>query len=89
MTHIHGLQVMKFPEAVPFSAPVTDKQAPGYSTIVQHPMDLGAIRDKLDARAYVHPADAYADVRQVSHPSPLLHRGGLNTSVIFSSLCSP
>lgn len=47
--------------------PVTDKQAPGYSTIVQRPMDLGTIRQNLETRMYSHPAEAYADIRQVCH----------------------
>lgn len=59
--------MLNFPEAVPFEMPVTDKQAPGYSTIVQRPMDLGTIRQNLETRMYSHPAEAYADIRQVCH----------------------
>ena len=57
--------MLALPEAGPFSAPVTDDVAPGYSAVVARPMDLGTLREGLERREYAHPADAYADVRQV------------------------
>ncbi|BDA48817.1 probable pH-interacting protein at C-terminar half [Coccomyxa sp. Obi] len=57
--------VLVLPEAAPFGAPVSDSDAPGYSAVVARPMDLGTLRDGLERREYAHPADAYADVRQV------------------------
>lgn len=36
----------------PFSAPVSEKDAPGYFDVVKTPMDLGTIRKKLDAKSY-------------------------------------
>lgn len=58
-------QVLALPEAAPFGAPVSDADAPGYSAVVERPMDLGTLRDGLERREYAHPADAYAEVRQV------------------------
>lgn len=57
--------MLSLPEAAPFGAPVSDADAPGYSAVVARPMDLGTLRDGLERREYAHPADAYADVRQV------------------------
>lgn len=37
----------------PFLEPVDEKTVHGYYDIVTHPMDLGTIKKKLDARQYV------------------------------------
>lgn len=49
--------------------PVLEEHAPGYGALVPDPQDLGSIRERISARAYAHPAQAYADVRQV-RPKP-------------------
>ena len=59
------VQIMQQPEAVLFSAPVSDADAPGYSKVVSRPMDLGTIKSRLQRKQYQHPADVYADIRQV------------------------
>ena len=59
-------QIMQQPEAVLFSAPVSDADAPGYSKIVRRPMDLGTVKGRLQRKQYQHPADVYADIRQVT-----------------------
>lgn len=61
-------QVLALPEAAPFATPVSDEVAPGYSSIVTRPMDLGTVRNGLHRREYAHTADAYADVRQARPP---------------------
>lgn len=66
---VASMQVMQQPEAMLFSAPVSDADAPGYCSIVSHPMDLGSIKSRLQRKHYQHPADVYADIRQVV-PSP-------------------
>ena len=58
-------QTLASVEAKPFSTPVSDEDAPGYAAIVGRPMDLGTVRENVAARVYAHPAQAYADVRQV------------------------
>ena len=59
------VQIMQQAEAALFSAPVFDADAPGYSKVVRNPMDLGTIKSRLQRKLYQHPADVYADVRQV------------------------
>lgn len=44
-----------------FQAPVTDAQAPGYSTIIKHPMCLQTMRTKVGARAYTSWGDFVRD----------------------------
>ena len=58
---------MQQSEAALFSAPVSDADAPGYSSYVSRPMDLGTIKSRLQRKQYQHPADVYADIRQVWH----------------------
>ncbi len=41
-----------------FGAPVDDDEAPGYSKIIAHRMDLGTMSDKISAREYA-PADLH------------------------------
>ena len=65
---------MQQPEALLFSAPVSDADAPGYSGMVSRPMDLGTIKGRLQRKKYQHPADVYADIRQVL-PSTSCLRG--------------
>jgi hypothetical protein len=68
------VQVLASVEAQPFAAPVSEGDAPGYAAAVGRPMDLGTLRENVAARAYAHPAQAYADVRQVrAHASALPH----------------
>ena len=59
------MQIMQQPEAALFSAPVSDADAPGYSSVVGRPMDLGTIKGRLQRKKYLHPAEVYADIRQV------------------------
>ncbi len=67
MTHSWPrMQIMQQPEAVLFSAPVSDADAPGYSRVVSRPMDLSTIKGRLQRKQYQHPADVYADIRQVA-----------------------
>lgn len=35
-----------------FAFPVTDVIAPGYSTIIKHPMDFSTMKDKITANEY-------------------------------------
>ena len=35
-----------------FAHPVTDKIAPGYSTMIRHPMDFSTIKSKVDRLEY-------------------------------------
>lgn len=63
---------MQQPEATLFSAPVSNADAPGYSSIVSRPMDLGTIKSRLQRKKYLHPAEVYADIRQVLRCAALL-----------------
>ena len=44
--------VRQLPTAAPFCSPVTDAVAPGYSSVVSHPMDLGLVQRRLQERGY-------------------------------------
>ena len=44
--------VRQLPTAAPFCSPVTDAVAPGYSSVVSNPMDLGMVQRRLQERAY-------------------------------------
>lgn len=46
-----------------FAWPVTDLIAPGYSTIIKHPMDFYTIRKKIEQRSYETIAEMKADVK--------------------------
>ena len=35
-----------------FSSPVSEEEAPGYSLVVQNPMDLGTVAEKLKSGEY-------------------------------------
>lgn len=51
---------------IPFRAPVDTKFAPGYTDIIEEPMDLGTIKKKLRANAYENnTAEAIRDIRLV------------------------
>ena len=73
---------MQQPEAALFSAPVLDADAPGYSSVVSRPMDLGTIKGRLQRKKYLHPAEVYADIRQVLRCAALLSQAlcGLGNS---------
>lgn len=43
---------LKLKAAAPFSAPVSKEDVPGYSTVIQNPMDLGSIAEKLKKGGY-------------------------------------
>ena len=66
-----GVQIMQQPETALFSAPVSDADAPGYSSVV------GTIKGRLQRKKYMHPAEVYADVRQVLRLccTPGMHSG--------------
>lgn len=77
---------MQQPEAVLFSAPVSDADAPGYSRVVSRPMDLGTIKGRLQRKQYQHPADVYADIRQVGSSPACLSRPILVTVWVISHI---
>ncbi|PWN20882.1 Bromodomain-containing protein, partial [Microstroma glucosiphilum] len=35
-----------------FTQPVDEKEVPGYRTVIQQPMDLGTMKDKVDQGLY-------------------------------------
>lgn len=43
---------LKLKAAAPFSAPVSEEDVPGYTTVIQNPMDLGSIAEKLKSGEY-------------------------------------
>lgn len=43
---------LKLKTAAPFSGPVSEEDVPGYSTVIQNPMDLGRIAEKLKNGGY-------------------------------------
>ena len=54
-------------EAFWFNEPVDPiaQGVPTYPEIIQHPMDFGTIKEKIDAKEYLSPAEFIADVRLV------------------------
>lgn len=48
--------------AWPFRAPVTEAIAPGYFSIVSHPMDLSTMMARLEGKKYIRKADLQADL---------------------------
>ncbi|RNA42835.1 bromodomain-containing 7 isoform X2 [Brachionus plicatilis] len=51
LDYLHRMVGRKDKEDI-FGLPVTDDIAPGYSTIIKNPMDLGLMRNKIDSHAY-------------------------------------
>ena len=51
-----------------FGAPVDDDEAPGYSDIIKHKIDLGTMSDKITARQYVRPRCAVSCCSCLSNP---------------------
>lgn len=51
LDYIHRMICRKDKEDI-FQYPVTDDIAPGYSLIIEHPMDLSTMRKKIDTHAY-------------------------------------
>lgn len=54
-------RLLRFPPASLFWRPVEESEAPGYSLVVEHPMDLGAVSDRLRAGVYPSPDALLAD----------------------------
>lgn len=48
---------LKLKVAGPFSAPVGEEDVPGYSSVIQNPMDLGTIAEKLKNGGYAATGD--------------------------------
>lgn len=46
----------------PFLYPVTEQDAPGYFSIITHPIDLSTIRNKFDTRRYSSASEFVADL---------------------------
>ncbi len=44
--------LLKLKVATVFSAPVSEKEVPGYGLVIQNPMDLGTVLDKLKGGEY-------------------------------------
>ena len=82
----HHMQIMQQLEAALFSAPVSDADAPGYSKVVSRPMDLGTVKSRLQRKQYQHPADVYADIRQVISSTPNLVQNQLQVFCIAAWL---
>lgn len=49
----------------PFLFPVSEKEVPGYLSIIKHPMDLSTIRQKLDNKVYASSDEFVADLNQI------------------------
>ncbi|TGZ65853.1 hypothetical protein CRM22_005681 [Opisthorchis felineus] len=50
-----------------FSRPVQTDEAPDYYEVIRNPMDLGSIRDRIDARKYVNVEDFMKDIELIYH----------------------
>jgi hypothetical protein len=55
--------LLKHKSSWPFQRPVTDAEAPGYSSLIQNPMDLSTLSSNLSAKSYATVAAFVADVR--------------------------
>lgn len=49
----------------PFLYPVTEQDAPGYFSVITHPMDLSTVRSKLDGRKYSSSSEFIADLNLI------------------------
>ncbi|OAF70852.1 hypothetical protein A3Q56_01415 [Intoshia linei] len=49
----------------PFLKPVEEDIAPGYHTIIKHPMDLKTISDRIKKGYYIHPHTFIADLKRI------------------------
>ncbi|KER21284.1 hypothetical protein T265_15132 [Opisthorchis viverrini] len=50
-----------------FSRPVQTDEAPDYYEVIRNPMDLGSVRDRIDARKYVNVEDFMKDIELIYH----------------------
>ncbi|XP_031432228.1 bromodomain-containing protein 9 [Clupea harengus] len=57
-----------------FAFPVTDVIAPGYSTIIKHPMDFSTMKDKVDANDYKTVTEFKADFKLMCDNAMLYNR---------------
>ena len=51
LSYLHKMVGRKDKEDI-FQWPVTDQIAPGYSSIIKHPMDLSTMKKKIDSHEY-------------------------------------
>ncbi len=56
---------MGFPAALPFTSPVSKKDAPGYHAVIKRPMDLGTLRDRVAKGMYSEPLAVLSDIKLV------------------------
>jgi hypothetical protein len=61
-----ALEAANLEGGVNFVAPITDAIAPGYSSVIKRPMDLGTVAARLDDGRY---ADSGSD-SLATHPIP-------------------
>lgn len=72
---------LKLKAAGPFSAPVSEEDVPGYSSVIQNPMDLGSIAEKLKNGEYATTGRRQTEesfvlsVRPTAPPPPLPQEG--------------
>ncbi|KAL0019631.1 hypothetical protein WJX77_005620 [Trebouxia sp. C0004] len=59
--------LLKLKVAAIFSAPVSEEEVPGYGLVIQNPMDLGTVLEKLRIREYASAGDVYEDVERIWH----------------------
>ncbi|XP_070575836.1 bromodomain-containing protein 7-like [Ptychodera flava] len=57
-----------------FAWPVTDMIAPGYSSIIQHPMDFSTLQHKVDTDEYDSVDEYKADVKQMCDNAMIYNR---------------
>ena len=68
--HLRGLS-----GSLLFLKPVTKKDAPDYLDFIQHPMDLGTIRDKVRKMVYRNRDEFRHDVAQIKQNAHLYNDG--------------
>eukprot|EP00889_Picochlorum_renovo_P002241 jgi/Picre1/29271/NNA_004663.t1 len=57
--------VLSHPSSEPFSRPVNERTAPGYSKLIKKPMDFSTIKFNLEKGSYFSPGQLIDDVAQI------------------------
>lgn len=78
------LKLMESGKSTIFAKPVDTKQYPKYTTIIQHPMDLGTIKQRLTVGYYDEPWRFVDDVRLVFDNAKKFNK---KNTVVYSYAC--
>lgn len=69
--------LMRHRAAAPFLQPVSEEAAPGYNSVIKHPMDLGTVLQGLESRSYASIGELPADNRDMDSKVCPQHFSGM------------